>query len=687
MLSSIRIHGLGPHLDTTLTIPEPMGRTVVSGPSESGKSSIAEAVCFALWGRNTRGGAFDPAFIPDEAKGASVLLSMSSGTQIERHRSRKGSWRRIVRKGGEEFEYATDEQMTAALGALSDRELCRNVIVPLAWVPLAQDSTGGRPFRDLLAGIIPGGTLGIVKEAMGANWSDDLPTTEKGAVEARREANRLRDQAQGKLDGHRQNAVQAAAAVASVILPSDGEVGAALAVGATVALWEVYDHDLAWWDARSQASADYEKRVAAWQTESDAIAALTAEMPAREHYKRLISEAYTARQAAQQAMLRASTLVSTDIARRKESAGQAVREAKQVLDHEQQRLREARGSLETARKQVAQLDGVPCRGWQAEIHGPVSGRGADGEPDAGDGTWVDCGTCLFLADAKVAAESIPTLEAAIRAVEQGTIPAMEQAAREAADRAAGSLEADQRLSLAASKGRESEEAALSHEATIQTQAQDHSATWAALDARTRALGQKPQPPADIGPKPQPPRSDRPSAEEVSEAVAFVERAKRLVVERGAAVKAQTQADATLKASEEGSAKAEAKAAVLERLVEAVRSAPSTLAKRAVQALGDLGPVEVRFEGDGAKLYIDGREAREPLVSRGRIALADAAFRQGLRRAIKRTWLPIIIDNAQDYEPSSEQAARGDTWASIKGPVILLYTRPTKGGGLDVTRED
>jgi hypothetical protein len=656
MLASISISGLGSHADTALIIPSPKGRTVVRGPSESGKSSLGEALCFALWGRTTRGGAFDPALIPDEAKEASVKLVLTSGTEIERHRGRKGSQRRIVRKGGEEFEYATEEQMSAALGPFAQRDLCRQVMIPLAWVPLAQDSTGGRPFRDLLASVVPGGTAAIVREAMGEAWSDDMPTTEKAAVEARREANSQRDQAIGRRDAHRQAARQAAANVEAIVLPDSMEVGSAVALGATVLVWEQFGRDLALWQARSQASDDYAQRVAAWEAEEADLAAMKATLLPRDAHKAALKEVGQAKIAAGQAHVRAATVARSDAARRKDAAGLVVRDAQTRLSVERVSLRSAEDKLAVAQRSAALLSEVPCGGM--------------------DG-------CRFLADARLASESVAVLEAEVAQL-IGSLPTLERAITDAAERAAASFDPAPDLQAEVEKAKAAEAEAIERDRDLEEKDRALGAAWSEVEARVKAHGPKPEPPANPGPRPEPPRSDRPTDSEIREARAMVERTQRLSAERGQAVRAKEQADATLAASEDAASKAEARAQALDRLVEAVRSAPTTLARRSVQALGDMGPVSIRFEGDGAKLYIDGREAREPLVSRGRIAFADAVFRQALRRALKLGWLLMLIDNAQDYQPSAAQAEKGETWESIKGPCILLYTAPTKDGRLEVT---
>jgi hypothetical protein len=76
-------------------------------------------------------------------------------------------------------------------------------------------------------------------------------------------------------------------------------------------------------------------------------------------------------------------------------------------------------------------------------------------------------------------------------------------------------------------------------------------------------------------------------------------------------------------------------------------------------------VSVVFEPDkgGSRVLVDGRDAREPLVSRGRLTYADSLLRAGLRRALRRLWLPVWVDNTQDWSGAFD----------IEGPAVLCST--------------
>ena len=110
--------------------------------------------------------------------------------------------------------------------------------------------------------------------------------------------------------------------------------------------------------------------------------------------------------------------------------------------------------------------------------------------------------------------------------------------------------------------------------------------------------------------------------------------------------------------------AEALGERLDALRDAVRAAPSEVARRQTRALGELGPVSLVFGEDPAiEVLIDGRPWW--LASRGRQVVADLWLRAGLRRALDLPQLPIVVDNVQDVG--------GQPLPSVDGPLILLRT--------------
>jgi len=184
--------------------------------------------------------------------------------------------------------------------------------------------------------------------------------------------------------------------------------------------------------------------------------------------------------------------------------------------------------------------------------------------------------------------------------------------------------------------------------------------WKAARA---ALGPRPVV-VELGEPPKPPDGPRPSADQL-----------------GVADGAAMQRREDLRRSEEALAEATARLAVqqaenerLDHLLEAVRQAPSNVARAQTEALGDLGPVTLVFGDNPAiRVLVDGRPWW--LASRGRQVVADACLRSALRRASGLD-LPIFIDNAQDVA--------GQPLPELEAQVVVLRT--VEADGLSVSTE-
>ena len=112
------------------------------------------------------------------------------------------------------------------------------------------------------------------------------------------------------------------------------------------------------------------------------------------------------------------------------------------------------------------------------------------------------------------------------------------------------------------------------------------------------------------------------------------------------------------------------------LLDAVRAAPSAVAQRQAEALGDLGPVSLEFgENPAVSVLVDGRPWW--LASRGRQVVADVWLRSAIRRALGLAYLPIVIDNVQDV--GGQPVPHLDD-----GPTIVLKT--TDGPSIQVVRK-
>ena len=192
---------------------------------------------------------------------------------------------------------------------------------------------------------------------------------------------------------------------------------------------------------------------------------------------------------------------------------------------------------------------------------------------------------------------------------------------------------------------------------------------ATYDAAVRALGAEPA--VDVPPaEPAAPAGTRPTVEQVTAATTTLAEDQaaagaRRQVESEAARAAKTVTDA-----EAAFERADAEAKRCAALVDIVRRVPSEIAREQAQALGDLGPVSLRFPPVENKttpvieVLIDGRPWRR--ASTGKQVLADLYLRAAIRRLAKMPSLPLFVDMAQCWS--------GD-WPTdtIPGPVVLLRT--------------
>lgn len=163
MIRSITIRGIGPHQSTTIDT-DPRGVTVIAGASESGKSTIADAICYALWGFGRDGRPLDLARCQGVEIAASVSTSSRTMTRSMTLRDgQRGTPQRelITPDGTRASKTEADwlgELATLPGGSpnpLSLPERCRLALVPMSWRDLALGEGGGRPLRDALVAMLP----------------------------------------------------------------------------------------------------------------------------------------------------------------------------------------------------------------------------------------------------------------------------------------------------------------------------------------------------------------------------------------------------------------------------------------------------------------------------------------------------------------------------------------------------
>ncbi|MFT5682898.1 MAG: hypothetical protein ACI8RZ_003822, partial [Myxococcota bacterium] len=231
MIHRIEIVGLGPHRRFAAEL-SPDGTTVISGPSEIGKSTILEALLLALLGRGT-GGRFRTELINDRADKAGVRLTLKSGLIVERGVNRKKKMTRALITADKRRTISSESALSRELGITGeDPDIARMVMVPLSWQPMV--AANARPFRDLLTRIFPpGDTPAMVKALMGEQQlvvSDaEAVWTEKEVIAARRGARKKQDEASGRLDAltaQRDQLQQPVAPVAGSPLPHHEAIAA-----------------------------------------------------------------------------------------------------------------------------------------------------------------------------------------------------------------------------------------------------------------------------------------------------------------------------------------------------------------------------------------------------------------------------------------------------------------------------
>ena len=173
----------------------------------------------------------------------------------------------------------------------------------------------------------------------------------------------------------------------------------------------------------------------------------------------------------------------------------------------------------------------------------------------------------------------------------------------------------------------------------------------------------------LGPEPQEPKPivDQPAGVpptplDVAGARTTVEQAQKAEGAAGLREGDRERAQKAIEAAESKATTAADEAARLERLVEVIREAPAQLLPYAIEELGQLGPCQVVPRGAGVTVHVNGYPHQE--ASQGELIHADLHLRAAIRRAYGVRWLPLIVEQAQDWS---------EAWPDIPGPVYFLWT--------------
>lgn len=619
MFTRLELVAVGPHDHAILDL-SPTGRTDVYGPSECGKSYLVEGVCDTIGGAGSDGKPLPVESIRDGADRREGIVTTATGAVLRRTCTRSGSvTRTITRADGSVEKYASDEKLRAALRGLGNPDL-RYALAPFAWRRLTVD--GARPLRDLLLRYLPPADLRaeVARLMAPAVLRRDDPLDGKGAENARRDANRRRDEAAGRLASARERVAEAAPA--PTVTPE-----ALSAARETVAAGE-----------------RWERHTAAWKRWLDGVQSRGLAITARDDW-RIRRDAIPA--APTDAESNAADARTRDTEAAQTLAYDALRNAEQARDKAAAALacvvtdepsRAARATLAAAEKALSL---VPA-----------------------DDTCPTCGQPWAEARAQRAAET-ERIEALRRAATEAEAGAADRlAARRAGEQAAldAATAEVERLAAEAESDDAKYDAARVASDALRDRRTEHAAAL-------RALGPEPTVPPEA-PEPTAPAGAQPTAEALAAAEHTIATAAREAGAAEAAAIAARNATAAVGRETAAHAAAEAEAARLDALVQAVRKAPSELARRQSEALGDLGPVSLLW-GDGTaaspavSVLCDKRPMERPYCATGRQIIGDLWLRRALRRVMGAPWLPLFVDEAQ--------SAAGQTWPEVEGPVVYLWT--------------
>lgn len=678
-ITTLAVSGLGPHSSTkrlTLRVGLPpthaaAGRPLhIDGPSQAGKSTALLALLLLLTGAAPDGSPFPRELINDDSDRADVAIVLSDGRRLLRGITRGRGLTAEIQSAP---QVPTDPQSRAvqrldsqikldeALGL--EPSIVRAIVAPGEAVALARAGDRGRALRDLLGQILPpvdvGGIIG--------EWVEGLrpgePTHEADVGRGR-----------AKVDGAASRATAARKAEAQAQgAAAEAEAALAAAEASAPALYTPPDH-AAVAEIRRKAVA-----ATAWLAAAEAYAAGQAQLrtwtAARDRH-----QAREVERAAWQARLDAlgSAPEAAEPVVVPQALVLAVQAAETQLHTVTQRLHAARtwlspmvaqrsAALTLAREAVARAEAAPTEGA--------------------------CPTCGTVLSPQHAAEHLATLRAHERAC-------VERLDREQAE---AELERSQRVAVA-----EAEHAAATtahatarqalDDARSRTQAAEGQARDRAQHARAvAALG--PQPAAEAGPGPEPEVAPAPTPaglEVRARAEAAVRAAAELEVQltsgqaladAAAAAHAERLAAARERVTATRAAAVDAHQAVLraERVLDAVRRAPTEAARRSAAALEDLlagSGVAVRW-GSAAvaepevELLIDGRPWW--CASTGRQVLADlhlrlalrtlAHARYGARPLLDYAALPVVVDRAQDWSGA---------WPAVPGVWLIRTVGSSEG---------
>lgn len=670
-ITDLALSGIGPVQSYRLTVPpgarpDADGRArplVIEGPSESGKTTLINALSLLLTGASPTGGAFPVELISDGTERASVAVQLSDGCTLRTtlSPSRARTWQVAGPpqvpgdpKSRITTSIASQDAWQAALGL--DPAIVRAILVPdQVWRLGAVDR--GRPLRDLLLSVLPEVSEREIVRRYVPDLRDDEPVVEASTGRGK---TRILGAADRTTEARRAAAVAAGALAAreADVAAHKGQPPAQPAQiqpAALEALALRAEQGRAW-IARYEAHQAYQRALAEHRAELERIDAAHAAVLSWESRRAQLGE-------------------------RPAHPGDCPSGAAEA----QARL-EAHDAAKAAHRCLRDLESAPL--YTAEQQAAIDAHVAHAKHlDRLRGVTVGhCPTCLQQVDAAALAQQIADAESLAPALERRAHQVISEAK---ASRAAEVAKLHQRAT-AAEAALAAAEAALE---SVRAAQRDHAQALQACAAHDRAVAALGPPPPTPGAVPWAPAEVQPplhrttladalasakaaitAHEQAAAAAAGAEAAHAAAV---AAYDARGLALSAALASAQGTATAAA--AELQRaelILDVVRRAPTEAAAASAaeleRELGRAG-VTVRFGtlADGqpeAQAWIDGRPWW--CASTGRQIAADLVLRQAIRRlaarrhpggALSYADVPVVVDAVSLWTGQLAAASGGQVW--------------------------
>lgn len=678
MTADLSIANVGPHALTEIALFAHDGTISISGGSQTGKSMIYESVCVLLTGKRSNGRDWRPEAIREGVDKMEIRAAFPDLGVASLSLTRGGTWNRSIADRSRMSQRDFEAQLGTANG-----DLVRFIVAPVlsndGRCATLIDRDLGRPLRDLLLSALPEvDTRDIMARMMteaGFELLEDDPIDLDLLLKAQTKANTARDSAVGVRD----NARERLATLATVEAPSADDVTAARATLAARDAWATY------WQASAKTADTVAKYTA---TRAGLEARANAPIPAGGDPQDVAKARGVIAAACQWVNYDQTAEVAARRARRQEARAKlGERPVVPALDPAApERLAKAPGAIKGIRNA---LDSARAELAAARIDCDRYANGSDVCPTCERGGWD--GYAVARGDAKARVEQLTAAieresarleraeaaEADLRTQVDAHKSAKERAADyDRALAAIGDDPPDAADPVAPAGERPTEQdVSKAYGVIAACEAADRNRTAALQSAETAARALKALVAPDTSGAVKP-AAEQPTTEDVAAA-------ERVLSAQTSA--ARNASDRASMSAEVAKTEATAEAAIKEatRVAEAVkvcRQAPSAVAAQQRSAfdlpswIGLRFPPKEKRDTPECEVLIDGLPYY--LASTGRRTLADLYLRHAVRKAAGVDWLPIFVDNAQDYSGDYPNLPRvAYLWTTQDDRVTIEYGSP------------